>query len=204
MLIRMGSPSRKDEMKTQRNTLSAFIFTISAFMSLMAFSCAKDEIADPTKPSNASKEPDQIQQTNFQKAPAFVLQDALNPNKQVSLKDFEDKVTFINFWATWCQPCKTEMPDIVSLYNKHKNRGFEVIAISGDDVDTQKEIKPYSEEFKMNFSILLATADVVKSYKLTGLPSTYILDRKHYIRFAHVGAQPKEVFEAEVAKLLSE
>lgn len=187
----------------------SIISSVCVMLAFLLLGCAKDETTELSQPDTTSaqslpSDSDQNQQPKFQKAPPFTLQDVLDPNRKVSLQEFEGKVTFINIWATWCVPCRKEMPEIVSLYNKYKNRGFEVIALSVDDVDTQKDIKPYAEEFKMNFTMLLGNADVVKSYKLVGLPSTYILDRQHNIRFAHTGAQPLEVFEAEVVKLLNE
>ena len=139
---------------------------------------------------------------DFQKAPAFTLLDV--DGKPVSLKDFEGKVTLINFWATWCVPCRREMPDLVKLYNQHKAEGFEVIAISMDDEETRQDIVPFMTELGMNFIILLTDGKVQKDYQLFGLPSTFLLDRAHRIRFSYIGAQPKAVFEAAVTKLLAE
>jgi len=139
---------------------------------------------------------------DVQKAPAFTLHDV--DGKQVSLNAFEGKVTFINFWAAWCVPCRREMPDLVELYNQYKGEGFEIIAISLDDEKTRKDIQPYMNEFGMNFTVLLADGKVQTDYQLFGLPSTFVLDRAHRIRFSHIGAQPKALFEAEVKKLLAE
>lgn len=204
-------PSGQKRWKMKHFSYLSIISSVCMMLAFLLLGCAKDETTELTKPASASEQSDslppaseQTQQPKFQKAPPFTLQDVLDPNRKVSLQEFEGKVTFINIWATWCVPCRKEMPEIVSLYNKYRNRGFEVMALSVDDVDTQKDIKPYADEFKMNFTILLGNVDVVKSYKLAGLPSTYILDRQHNIRFAHTGIQPLEVFEAEVVKLLNE
>ena len=122
----------------------------------------------------------------------------------MSLNAFEGKVTFINFWATWCVPCLREMPDLVELYNEQKALGFEMIGISIDNKETRKDIKPFMKEVGMNYTSLLTDGKVQTDYQLFGLPSTFILDRAHRIRFSHIGAQPKALFEAEVKKLLAE
>ena len=139
---------------------------------------------------------------NFQKAPAFSLHDV--DGKQVSLNAFEGKVTLLNFWATWCVPCRREMPELVELYNEYKAAGFEIIGVSVDDEKTRLDIVPFMKEVGINFTVLLTDGVVQTDYQLFGLPSTFVLDRAHRIRFSHVGAQPKTLFEAEVKTLLVE
>jgi peroxiredoxin len=184
------------------HTVLIFILLLlSAMGGVFLPGCKEDEVSvdvDNTPAGGTQTDP----QGDFQKAPAFTLLDV--DGKPISLKDFEGKVTLINFWATWCLPCRREMPELVELYNQYKAAGFEMIAISLDDEKTRKDVVPFMTEFGMNFTVLLADGGVQKDYQLFGLPSTFVLDRAHRIRFSHVGAQPKTLFEAEVKTLLVE
>jgi thiol-disulfide isomerase/thioredoxin len=105
----------------------------------------------------------------------FTLKD-LN-GQDVSLSSFEGKVVFLNFWATWCVPCRTEMPSIERLYQEFKNDGLVILAINYRE-DTDK-IKPFLDEVKISFPILLdSEGKTVTEYKIRALPTSYVIDRK--------------------------
>ncbi|MEK6682123.1 MAG: TlpA disulfide reductase family protein [Nitrospirota bacterium] len=111
-------------------------------------------------------------------APDFELKD-LN-KKSVRLSDYKGKVVFLNFWATWCKPCKEEMPAMELLYKALKGKDFEMIAVSIDR-DISK-VEPFVKELKLTFPIVLdfmGKAD--RRYKLTGVPETYIIDQNGVI-----------------------
>jgi peroxiredoxin len=108
----------------------------------------------------------------------FILPD-LN-GKQVSLEDHRGKVVFLNFWATWCPPCRAEMPSMEKLYNKFKSKDFTILAVNlGDDIS---QVKAFKETYKLNFPILLDTdSSLGMIYGAISIPTTYLIDRDGYI-----------------------
>ncbi len=110
-------------------------------------------------------------------APELVLSD-LNGRK-VSLKEYRGKVVFLHFWATWCKPCKEEMPTIEKMHKEFKNRDFVILAVSIDKVGTDM-VWSYVKEF--TFSTLLASSGRIDdSYWSWGIPVSYIIDRNGWI-----------------------
>lgn len=125
-------------------------------------------------------------------APSFELP-SLN-SKQIKLADFRGKVVFINFWATWCVTCKTEMASMEKLYQAFKGKDFKMLAISVDkDISL---IKPYLDKYNLTFPVLLDTHDVVKNkYKFIGLPATYIVDKNGIILHKAIGPRDWSTME---------
>jgi peroxiredoxin len=108
------------------------------------------------------------------KAPDFTLKD-MN-GKNVTLSSFRGKVVLLNFWATWCPPCKAEMPDLNRLYRDTKRRGLEIIAISTDkSID---HVKDFLSKNKLDFIILFdENRAAAKQYKVFSMPTTFLIDR---------------------------
>ena len=107
-------------------------------------------------------------------APAFSLP-ALNGG-DVRLKDFRGRYVLLNFWATWCGPCKLEMPSLESLYRKYQGRKLEVVGVS-NDIFGEKVVKPYVEAQGLTFPVLLDPGlDVSNSFRVMSLPTTYLID----------------------------
>jgi len=106
-------------------------------------------------------------------APEFSLKD-INGNT-VNLKDFQGKPVLLNFWATWCEACKEELPSMQRLYETLSSQGIEVVAISIDRGNFDR-VKRYAEEYKLTFPILLDPDQKVrKHYYIMGLPTTYLI-----------------------------
>ncbi|MGB8260096.1 MAG: TlpA disulfide reductase family protein [Terracidiphilus sp.] len=143
-------------------------------------------------------------------APAFTLED-LN-GKKVSLADYRGKAVLINFWATWCAPCKVETPWIVELRNQYAAEGFEVLAISADDLDKdepaklameKKEIGRFVDQLKMPYPVLIDGESISLPYGgLDQLPTSFFVDRKGTVVAAQVGLTAKDDLEAKVRKAL--
>ncbi|MCX6549768.1 MAG: TlpA disulfide reductase family protein [Acidobacteria bacterium] len=131
----------------------------------------------------------------------FTLDD-VNGNP-VKLSSFKGKVLVIDFWATWCGPCKIEIPWFIEFQKKYGARGFTVVGISSDDKPEQ--LRPFVAEFKMNYPVLqgLGRDDVHDAFgPIWGLPTTYIVGRDGRICKKHMGLAPKEQFEKEILGLL--
>jgi len=119
-------------------------------------------------------------------APDFTLPD-LN-EKDIRLSDFRGKVVFLNFWATWCKPCREEMPSMEILYKNFEKDGLVILAISIDRVTTKKDIPPFVKALNLTFPILIDSwGQTDKRYKLMGVPETYIIDQQGILREKVIG-----------------
>lgn len=110
----------------------------------------------------------------------------------IDTKSFEGKVLFINFWATWCAPCKEEMPSMQALYdklNKKYPNQFAMLAVNIDTQDVPLSVQMYALDLKLKFPILLDTDGAIKTkYNTTGVPETFIVDKKGKIFKTYIGA----------------
>ena len=120
----------------------------------------------------------------------------------VKLDSFKGKVILLNFWATWCGPCKAEIPSLVELQEKYAD-DLVVLGFSVDD--TPEKMKPYSEEYKVNYPLLVGNGreDVQNAFgPLLGIPVSVIIGRDGIIAKKHTGIATKEQFEREIQALL--
>jgi peroxiredoxin len=125
--------------------------------------------------------PAPLQQT----APDFVLPDLTG--QVVRLSQLKGKVVVLNIWATWCPPCRKEMPTMELLYQKMKGADFVMLAAS-QDVDGKNAVGPYLQERGLTFPVLLdISGEVGKKYGVTGYPETFIIDRQGTIVHRHIG-----------------
>jgi peroxiredoxin len=109
-------------------------------------------------------------------APDFALRDLDGTMRD--LASFRGRVILLNFWATWCPPCRTEMLSMAGLYQTYKDYGFEVVAVSSD-VQGAEVVQPFVTQLHLSFTTLLdATGQVTRLYGVTSLPTTYLLDRE--------------------------
>jgi len=107
-------------------------------------------------------------------APNFTLKD--EKGEDVSLADYRGRVVLLNFWATWCVPCRTEMPDMVKLYDKLKDRGFVILAV--DQQEDAQRVARFKAELGINFPTAVdETGRVGLRYGVRALPTTYVIDR---------------------------
>ena len=122
--------------------------------------------------------------------------------KRVSLSDFKGKVIILDFWATWCVPCKAEIPGFIELQKKYGDQGLQIIGLSVDD--SLNTAKKYATEMKMNYPVLLAEGkeDILKAYDpIPSIPVSIIIDRQGRIVTRHLGIATMDVFEKEIAAL---
>jgi peroxiredoxin len=135
-------------------------------------------------------------------APDFALKDA--QGRLVHLADYQGKVVLLDFWATWCGPCKIEIPWFMEFQRKYKDRGFEVLGVSMDD-DGWKAITPFVNQKKINYRIVLGDDKTGDQYGgLEALPTTFVIDRNGRIASVHVGLAGKKDFADAIEKLLED
>lgn len=136
-------------------------------------------------------------------APAFTLKDA--SGQTVTTADYKGKVVLLDFWATWCGPCKIEIPWFEDFERQFKDQGFAVVGVSMDE-DGWKAVRPYIANMKMNYRVLLGNDDVSTAYGgLDSLPTTLLIDRQGKIASVHVGvSMGKEDFKNAIVQLLNQ
>ena len=119
----------------------------------------------------------------------------------ITLSDYQGQVILVNTWATWCPPCKAEMPAIHEFYQLHQNDGFVVLAInSQEDAAT---VQRFINAQGFTFPVLLDTqASVLNQYKVRGLPTSFVIDRDGVIRYVHTGAITPQQLEDAISPLL--
>ncbi len=142
-----------------------------------------------------------VKKTSGKAAPEFNLKDA--SGQTVHLSDYKGKVVLLDFWATWCGPCKIEIPWFIEFEKQFKDQGFAVLGVSMDE-DGWGAVKPYVARMKMNYRVLLGTDQVSASYGgLDSLPTTLLIDRNGSIASTHVGvSMGKEEFKNAIVQLL--
>jgi peroxiredoxin len=120
-------------------------------------------------------------------APDFILPDL--DGTPIRLSDHRGKVVLLNFWATWCPPCRAEMPSMEKLYQAYRERGLAILAIS-NDLSGRSAVEPFVRERGLTFPILLnPEAGVFAQYGVRGLPTSYVLDRRGRIVSGEIGAR---------------
>ena len=133
-------------------------------------------------------------------APEFTLKDS--NGQTVHLADYKGKVVLLDFWATWCGPCKIEIPWFMEFENQLKDRGFAVVGVSMDE-DGWNVVKPYIQQYKVNYRILLGNDQVGEIYGgVESLPTTFIIDRQGKIASVHIGLSGKDEFKNAITQLL--
>jgi peroxiredoxin len=133
-------------------------------------------------------------------APDFTLKDHAT-GVETRLSDFRGKVVLVNFWAPWCPPCREELPDLVQLYAAQKAKGLEIlgITVSSESEDVEQMIRQHG----LSYRILTGNDAIAQAWHVSGIPTTYIVDRAGIIRNEYVGARPRSVFEQDVVRLLA-
>jgi thiol-disulfide isomerase/thioredoxin len=149
--------------------------------SLIFLSYCKHKAASNTSNSSltASAEP----------APEFQI--TTLAGQELNLPSLQGKVILVNFWATWCPPCRAEIPDLAEAYSELKDKGLEILGFSVDDLP-EAELKKFVEQAKMNYPVALVGRDIVSAFKPGQyIPTSIFIDKKGNIRARHVGKLEK-------------
>lgn len=135
-------------------------------------------------------------------APAFTL--STLDGRTLSLDDLKGKVVLVEFWATWCPPCRESIPELEALYRDFFGKDFEIVGISLDDPDSKEDVKRFVKEYGMTYPVAIDDGKVSKAYGVISIPTLFILDRDHKIVKHYFGYTTglKESIAAEIKRLL--
>ncbi len=134
-------------------------------------------------------------------APELNLQDI--SGKPVSLSDYRGSVVLVNLWATWCPPCREEMPTLQTFYEEYKQDGFVLVAI--DQEETLEVVQPFVDEFSLTFPVWLdENYEAERKFNTMNLPSSYVIDRDGVVRLMWIGGISKKNLEKFVPDIILE
>ena len=133
-----------------------------------------------------------------EKAPDFSLKDL--DGKTISFSDFKGKVIILDFFASWCPPCRQEIPDFIELQKSYGQKGFSVVGVSQTDIDYTKN---FADKMGINYPLLIGDEKTGALYgPIRFLPTTFVIDKDSKVRKIYVGYKPKEAFESDIKELL--
>ncbi len=134
------------------------------------------------------------------KAPEFELKDSMG--RTVKLADYKGKIVLLNFWATWCGPCKIEIPWFVEFEQKYKDRGFAVLGVAMDE-EGWELVKPYVEKHQINYRMVIGNDVVAQKYGgVDSLPTSFVIDKEGRIAATHIGLVSKRDYQKDIDELL--
>ena len=133
-------------------------------------------------------------------APDFALPQL--DGQTLRLSSYRGKVVLLDFWATWCVPCREQIPHFIALQDKYRADGFEIIGVSMDD--GPEPVRSFFQQFHMNYPVVMGNARIGELYGgVLGLPIAFLLDRNGRVCAKHVGATKPEIIEKEVVALFA-
>lgn len=134
------------------------------------------------------------------KAPNFSLK-AID-GKTIELSKLKGKTVIVNFWATWCGPCRAEIPGFLEVYEKYKSKGLEIVGVSLDQGGWD-DVKPFVKKFNISYPVVLGNEKISREYgDIEAIPTTFIVDKNGFVIDRHIGYLKKEDFENKIKSLL--
>lgn len=147
---------------------------------MILFSCAESGVTE-----NPGKE--------YPPAPGFTLQDLYG--NEISLSDYEGKIVFLNFWATWCPPCRQEIPGFLEIYDQYKSKGMEIIGVSVDRTG-RAPVLNFARQYRISYPVVMSTQKLERDYRPGQyIPTTFVIDEKGQIRHKHIGFMNKRTLQ---------
>ncbi len=133
-------------------------------------------------------------------APTWALRDL--SGKAVTSDEFKGNIVILDFWATWCPPCRAEIPGFVDLYKRYAEKGLVIVGVSLDQKGPAA-VKPFMDKFRMNYPVAMGDEQIVKAFGgIEALPTTFVIDRTGKIVRVHIGFADAETFEKDIKSLL--
>lgn len=180
---------------------------IFLFLSLIIIGCQNKNVSEEPASNNSkatsnytNTATNKTDNTSSDLAPDFVLTDT--QGNQVKLSDYRGKVVILDFWATWCPPCRKGIPDLIDLKKIYKDR-LAIIGISLD-TDSKNDVVPFMKEYGINYKVVYGDNDVVQKYgNIQAIPTSFIIDKKGNIVTSFVGLQRIETYKSYLNNLIN-
>jgi peroxiredoxin len=168
---------------------SSILFGCAAALALLMAGCGRVE----DKPGSGGL-------PVLRKAPDWVLKDV--DGREVKAADFKGKVVVADFWATWCPPCRKEIPEYVVLQEKYRERGLVILGFSLDELPPA-DVKSFGQMMKVNYPLIMADGATAESFgEIQGLPTAFVIDREGNIRHVKLGLTDPAAYEKLIVSLL--
>lgn len=170
-----------------KNT-ALFIFLAIALAGLPACTGNSSNNAENTAPKS-----------EYPPVPAAIMQAELKglDGGKFKIEDYKGKVVLVNLWATWCGPCKGEMPHLIELQNTHKEKGFEILGLDTDENDTEDKVKSFAEEMKLNYKLGWIDEEpyknLIKISKFQAIPQSFLISREGQLLGVFTGGSPTTI-----------
>jgi len=184
-------------------------YIVILFILVMSFSSTSCVKKESEKEAPAAAEKTEAKESSApQKAAKGPMYKNLVDGQDISLEGLKGHVLLIDFWATWCPPCRVEIPGFIELYDKYKDKKFTIVGISLDNGESV--VKKFVERQKINYPIIMSTNKLRREYEnaigrpIQSIPTTILINRQGEVATVYIGARPKEVFDEEIQKLLEE
>ncbi len=180
------------------------LVVIAVLLAFLMLNGADNSATETQKASVQSNQSTTNNDQQYPDAPDFTLKNL--EGKDVSLSDFKGKIVFLNFWATWCPPCRREIPSFIELVDKYRDDGFTVVGIAVDPrefTNNIDKVKPFAESMGINYPVLYDSKGVSQLYGgIQSIPTTFVINRQGKVVGRIVGSRPKDVFESIIKDLL--
>jgi len=185
------APKKKGLTKKQRGRIYTGLFILIVAIFFIVNNSRKEPKEGPLPPNYT-----QVSDVSHPKAPDFSLPST--NGKTVKLSDFRGKIVILDFWATWCPPCRRGIPDLISLKKKYGSKGLEVIGISVDEFtrNTKYRVIPFMKQIGINYPVVYGNMQVIRAFGgIQSIPTTFVINKKGEIIASFVGLRPKSTYE---------
>jgi thiol-disulfide isomerase/thioredoxin len=174
--------------------MKSFILAGLAAVVVASSACSRE--AQPAEVSSVAE----IKLPVLGKAPVWTLKDV--DGREVKSADFKGKVVVVDFWATWCPPCRKEIPEYVAMQKKYADKGLMIVGISLDEAPAA-DVKRFGEGMKINYPLVMGDAETVDAFGgVEGLPTAFVIDREGNVRHVKLGLADPAAYEKLIVSLL--
>ncbi len=191
----------KGKRGVEKKSMSPFAWVITAFALVIVAVLVINKLNEPEPSAMMPQASVEGGSAGSSMAPNFTLPSVDGGSK--SLADYRGKVVMLNFWATWCGPCKREIPDFIEMQDAFRDDGFEIVGVSLDQPGEEGTVAQFVRQNGINYDVLHGNGEIAQAYGgVRSIPTTFLLDREGNIVSSKVGLQSKAAWEAEIEKLL--
>jgi thiol-disulfide isomerase/thioredoxin len=178
--------------------MKKYSLLVIILFSLSIIGCKKNVKVEPSTVNNSTSPA--VKSESVEMAPNFTL--TSTNGKNIQLSDFRGKVVIVDFWATWCPPCRKGIPDLIDIQKEFKNEVV-VIGISLDQ-DTKSEVIPFMKKFGINYPVVYGDNKVVNDYgSINAIPTSFVINKDGKIVDKHIGLVPKSEIVQKIKEILS-